>query len=292
MVDEETVGPPMSDVWEVGVNASISKERTGYPTQKPLKLLERVILSASNAGDVVLDPFCGCGTAVLSAQTHGRRWIGIDVAHLAIEIVEDRLRRDHGLARELHYTVNGEPHDAASAGRLAADNPWEFQRWAVAAIGAEHLGADGKMKMGGDRGIDGFIRFQDDPRGERSKRVLVSVKAGSTGPVHVRELRGVIERELAPVGVLVTLHPATAGMRREAAVAGTYRGEPRIQIISVEDFFGGKRPTFPGENRSRVSSRPPPAILSAAEDVPSSRRPGIASVALPTRSGRRGGRVP
>ena len=265
--DTETAGPPLSDVWEVGVIAPIAKERMGYPTQKPEALLERVIRASSNEGDVVLDPFCGCGTAVVVAQKLGRKWIGIDITHLAIDIVKERLEAICPGRGDI-YAVIGEPGDIESARRLADEDPEEFQRWAVPFIGARHAGdgpGAGKFKRGADRGIDGTIRFQDD-QAEPSKKVIVSIKAGKhLGPAMVRDLRGTMDREGAPIGVLLTMYDPTKEMWLEATRAGAWssatfnsdREYQRIQIITIAEAFGGKRPQFPGEDRTRRSSRPP-----------------------------------
>lgn len=265
VIDEETQGPPLSDVWDIGVIAPISKERTGYPTQKPLALLERVILSCSNPGDVVLDPFCGCGTTISAAQKFGRRWIGIDVTYLAIEIIKNRLAAS--FPGEDLYREYGAPTDLEGARQLAETDPLEFQRWVVPVIGAQHAGEDAKLKLGPDRGIDGYIRFQDDPTG-KSKRVLISVKSGGTGPRDVRDLRGTMEREGAPIGVMVTLQPPTREMRLEAARAGAWsspvfdphREFDRIQFLTIAEILKGARPSYPGQTKLGRSTPPPAAV--------------------------------
>jgi DNA modification methylase len=264
-------GKPLDDVWvDIPPVNSQANERIGYPTQKPVALLERIISASSNAGDTVLDPFCGCGTTIEAAQKLGRKWVGIDITHLAIDIIKDRLE---ALApgRDDLYTVIGEPVDVESARKLAEEDPEEFQRWAVPFIGARHVGdgpGAGTFKRGRDRGIDGIVRFQDDPS-SASKRVIVSVKAGQRlNPAMVRDLRGTMEREGAPIGVLLTMYEPTKDMRLEAAQAGAWRSSTfnidreyqRIQIITIAEAFGGKRPMFPGEDRTRRSSRPPAAM--------------------------------
>lgn len=268
---DEQKGKPICDVWsDIAPLNSQAKERTGWSTQKPLALLERIISASSNPGDTVLDPFCGCGTTIEAAQKLGRKWIGIDITHLAIDIIKDRLET-LAPGRDDLYTVIGEPVDVESARKLAEEDPEEFQRWAVPFIGARHMGdgpGAGTFKRGRDRGVDGIIRFQDDPA-EPSKRIIVSVKAGQRlGPAMVRDLRGTMEREGAPIGVLLTMYEPTKDMRLEAAHAGAWRSKtfnidreyPRIQIITIAEAFGGKRPMFPGEDRTRRSSRPPAAI--------------------------------
>ena len=267
--NEETLGPPMSDVWEVGVIAASGKERVGYPTQKPEALLERVILASSRPGDVVLDPFCGCGTAVAVAERLERRWIGIDVTHLAIALVRNRL--DTGFpGREVHYEVQGEPVDVESARALAANDPQQFQWWALHLIGARPAGESaGKVgKKGRDRGIDGVIRFGDDRKSGRRQRALVSVKGGEDlAPAMVRDLRGAMEREDAPIAVLLTMYEPTREMRIEAASAGTWRpttsstdrGYPRIQLMTIQQAFAGMRVELPGEDRTHTAAPPAPA---------------------------------
>jgi len=280
VIDEETKGPPLCDVWDVGVIAPISKERTGYPTQKPLALLERVILSCSNPGDVVLDPFCGCGTTIAAAQKFGRRWIGIDVTYLAIEIIKKRLAESFP-GDEL-FREYGAPTDLAGAKRLAETDPLEFQRWVVPLIGAQHAGEDPtRMKLGADRGIDGYVRFQDDPSAN-SRRVLVSVKSGKVGAMMVRDLRGTMEREGAPIGVFVTMNQPTREMRLEAARAGTWRSDTfdthrefdRIQFLTIADVLGGARPHYPGQTKLGRSSRPPaiPDKVRPAAPIPGVRK--------------------
>jgi DNA modification methylase len=278
---DECEGVAVQDIWTDITLPSSSKERLGYPTQKPVALLERIIAASSHAGDTILDPFCGCGTTIEAAQKLGRKWIGIDITHLAIDIIKDRLEALHPNSNV--YAVIGEPGDVESARKLADEDPEEFQRWAVPFIGARHAGdgpGAGKFKRGADRGIDGTIRFQDDP-GEQSKRIIVSIKAGKhVGPGMVRDLRGTMEREGAPIGVLVTMYEPTKEMRLEATRAGAWRSAtfntdqeyPRIQIITIAEAFGGKRPRFPGEDRTRRSSRPPAPRIEAPLAAP----PGIA----------------
>lgn len=214
---------------------SFSKEKLGYATQKPIALLERIIEASSNRGDLVLDPFCGCGTAVHAAQKLGRRWIGIDVTHLAIALMRSRMERAFpGLA----FEVKGEPADVASARVLFDADPHQFQWWAVSLLRGQPAQPE---KKGGDRGVDGRLVFIDKPNGS-IKKVVISVKGGGTGPSDVRDLHGVCDREDA-LGVFVTLRPPTSEMRAAAASAGTYtspasgRVLPRIQIVTVEELL-------------------------------------------------------
>ncbi len=235
---QEMSGSAMNSIWtDIAPINSQAKERLGYATQKPLALLERIITASSKPGDIVLDPFCGCGTAVHAAQKLGRKWIGIDITHLAISLIR---RRMHDAFPRIKIHVVGEPVDLPGAQELAAKDPYQFQWWVLDRIDAQSVT---DKKKGMDRGIDGVIAFME--RGDR-KRVIVSVKAGSIGPQHVRDLKGVLEREKEPIGVLLSLKQPTREMKTEAAAAGTWRSEqwqknyPRIQLISASDLFNGK----------------------------------------------------
>ena len=222
--------------------SSQATERLGYPTQKPVALLERILSASSNEGDVVLDPFCGCGTTVHAAQKLGRQWIGIDVTHLAISLIEKRLKDAFpGVAFEVH----GVPKDASGAADLAKCDKYQFQWWAVSLVDA--IPFAGKKK-GADGGIDGLIYFKPD--GKTTERAIVSVKGGDTVSVAmVRDLKGVLDREKAPMGIFLSLMEPTKPMIAEAAAAGLYETEygrfPRLQILTVENLFAGKRPQIP-----------------------------------------------
>jgi DNA modification methylase len=244
---DESKGVPMQDWWDdIQMVRGIQKgERLGYATQKPLALLERIISASSNPGDVVLDPFCGCGTAVHAAHKLGRRWIGIDITHLAIGLIR---RRMQDAFPGIQIEVIGEPVDLGGARDLAQRDKYQFQWWALDRLGAQPV--SGKKK-GADRGIDGVIPFFAGPR-EDYKRAIVSVKGGEhVNVAMIRDLKGVLDREAEPVGILLTLAPATRDMITEAAAAGFYDSEfwkrkfPRVQIVTVEEMLGGKRPDIP-----------------------------------------------
>lgn len=210
-----------------------NQERIGYPTQKPLALLERIISASSNPGDVVLDPFCGCGTAVHAAERLGRAWIGIDITYLAIQVIEDRIKTWLPNAK---YTVQGIPKDEFAARKLAAMDPHTFQDWAVGRVGGQSRG------RGPDKGIDGEISFMRGPR--TYGHAIVSVKAGRhVGPDPIRVLKSVVEREGADMGVFICLEDPTADMRTEAATAKKIElpggARPRIQIVTVRDLIAG-----------------------------------------------------
>jgi DNA modification methylase len=270
LAELETTDAPLSDSWEVGIIAPIGKERTGYDTQKPEKLLERVIRSSSNEGDVVLDPFCGCGTAIAVAERWKRKWIGIDVTHLAINIIRDRLA-------SARFEVKGEPVDMEGAARLAGEDPHQFQWWILGRIGARP--ANQKRAKGADFGIDGEMFFRDSPAGPL-KRVVISVKDGDIQPAAVRDLIGAVQREDAAIGVLLTLGEPTQAMEVEAARAGFYESHlgrhPRIQIVTAAQVIDGRGVDAPVAQvgGSRKARRAPPR----REPM---RIPGLASTRVP-----------
>jgi len=209
----ESKGRTITNCWTDVLQAAGS-ESLGYPTQKPLALLARIITMSSNPGDVVLDPFCGCGTAIHAAQKLGRKWIGIDVTHLAISLIERRLK---DAFPGISFQVHGTPQDLDGARDLAARDKYQFQWWAISLIDAQPYGG---KKKGADGGIDGLIYFRSDAK--TTERAIVSVKGGGVSVPMVRDLKGVLDREKAPIGVFLTLEPPTRPMEREAAAAGFY----------------------------------------------------------------------
>jgi site-specific DNA-methyltransferase (adenine-specific) len=226
-----TVGDIWTDIDRINQSA---KERLGYPTQKPVALLERIISASSNPGDLVLDPFCGCGTTVHAAEKLGRRWIGIDITHLAVALIQRRLRDAFGKALR-PYEVHGVPTDLAGAQDLARRDKHQFELWALSLLPNAQPWKGGRK--GADKGIDGVIYIQ--PEGRKAERCIVSVKGGKNVSVAmIRDLKGVMEREKAPMGVFVTLAPPTGPMQTEAAAAGvidTHFGKlPRLQIATIE----------------------------------------------------------
>lgn len=256
--EEESPGVPMGDVWDISIIAPVAKERLGYPTQKPEALLERVIRASSNEGHVVLDPFCGCGTAVAVSERLKRNWIGIDITHLAVGLIKYRMAA--AFDGKAQFDVIGEPTSLAAAEQLATENPYQFQWWFVGRI----LGRPAEQKKGKDRGIDGRLYFQDEPG--NTKQIILSVKAGKTGPAHVRDLRGVVEREAgqgAVMGALLTLQEPTREMEKEAASCGFYTSpwgtrHPRVQILTAEQLLAGQGLSYPSPahtNRSVLKAR-------------------------------------
>lgn len=238
---DEMPGVALQNNWD-DIKPASGKEFLGYPTQKPLALLERIISASSNVGDVVLDPFCGCGTAVHAAQKLNRKWIGIDITHLAIDLIENRLRKAFpGIA----FRVHGVPQDLGGARNLAARDKYEFQKWIVAKAGGKPFRSG---KKGMDRGIDGYLRFQDANR--VWQHGVISVKGGdNVGPTMIRDLKGTMERDNAALGLFLTLTPPSREMIKEAASAGFYEtgGQrvPRLQILTAEDLFEGKKAQTP-----------------------------------------------
>jgi site-specific DNA-methyltransferase (adenine-specific) len=239
---DEQQGIPLGDFWD-DIPIAAGHERLGYPTQKPLALLERIISASSNEGDVVLDPFCGCGTAVHAAQKLGRQWIGIDITHLAISLIEKRLK---DAFPGIQFEVHGTPKDLASAEDLALRDKYQFQWWAVSMVDALPFGG---KKKGADGGIDGIIYFKPD--GKRTEKALVSVKGGGSVSVNmIRDLHSAMEREKAPIGVFISAAMPTRPMETEAAAVGRFEDEwgrtyPRLQIITLAELFQGKKPDIP-----------------------------------------------
>ena len=250
---DEQRGRHLGDVWtDIPPLNSQAQERLGYQTQKPLALLDRIIKASSPLNGVVLDPFCGCGTAIHAAQKLGRAWIGIDVTHLAISLIERRLKDAFpGIA----FDVHGTPKDLDGARDLALRDKYQFQWWAISLIDAQPFG--GKRK-GADGGIDGLIYFRSDAK--TTERAIVSVKGGGVSVPMVRDLKGVMDREKAPIGVFLTLAPPTRPMETEAASAGFYelggRQYPRLQIITIEQALKGMKPAIPLVDTGAAFKRP------------------------------------
>lgn len=240
---DESRGVPVQDMWsDISSLSGAHTERLGYPTQKPLALLERIISASSNPGDVVLDPFAGCGTTVAAAQKLGRRWIGIDITHLSIALLKYRLE---AMYPGITFNIVGEPEDLADARQLAHDDRYQFQWWALSLVRAKPLGGqEGSRegKKGSDKGIDGVINFIDDSTG-KPKRVLIQVKSGHVKSGDIRDLRGTVEREGAATGVFITLEAPSKDMTTEALKAGYYHSPgwgkdyPRIQILTIEQLL-------------------------------------------------------
>jgi len=240
---DEMPGVPASCIWhDIKPIQAQAAERLGYPTQKPEALLERIIKASSNEGDIVLDPFCGCGTAIIAAQRFGRRWLGIDITQAAIVTIKARLADAFGA--EAQYQVIGEPTTVPDAAALAEQDPYQFQWWALGLVGARPT----EQKKGADKGIDGRLFYRDNP-GEPEKQIILSVKAGKPQVSHVRDLRGVIDREKAQIGVLITMQEPTGPMVSEAASAGftlsPWGKHPRLQILTIAELLAGRKVDYP-----------------------------------------------
>jgi DNA modification methylase len=239
----------MKDVWEIPAIGSADRERLGYPTQKPEELLERIINCSTKEGDFILDPFCGCGTTVAVAERLKRRWVGIDISMLAVNVIMDRMRTQYP---KIRIQTDGIPMDFAGAASLAEKDKFAFQNWAITLIGA--YPPTGEARKGADRGIDGLILFHEpasfNTPTPRLRKVIVQAKGGGTGRKDIATLKGDMDREDAPLGVLMTLHEPTAEMKREAALAGEYHYSdatvfPKVQILSLKDWFDGRKPHLP-----------------------------------------------
>ena len=235
-------------------------ERLYYPTQKPLGLLERIIAASSNEGDVVLDPFCGCGTAVAAAEKLKRRWMGIDITHLSVALMKNRLKTAYNIVPGRDYEVVGEPADVGSARALAEQDRYQFQFWAMSLLEAFPRE---ESRRGADRGIDGVLHFIDGPR-RSTRKAIVQVKSGKVSSPLIRDLKGTVDREKAALGLFITLEDPTRDMRTEAVSAGFYHSEvwqrdyPKIQIRTIEDLLTGNTFDLP----------PHPSMYQPAQRVP------------------------
>ena len=252
---DETPGSPLGSNWtDIAPINSQATERLGYPTQKPLALLERIIAASSNEGDVVLDPFCGCGTAVVAAQKLGRQWCGIDITSLSVTLMRQRLADSFP---EVYPSpgdvpVIGLPKDLAGARMLAGLDKYDFQFWALTLVGAHPPG--GTKKKGADRGVDGEILWRD---GEgKLQKAVVSVKGGhGVSDTQLKDLITTVDAEKAVVGLFISLAEPTKPMRNRAAQAGDYTMAgttakyPRIQMLTIEELLAGKRPDLPKSSR-------------------------------------------
>jgi hypothetical protein len=273
----ETPGPPLSDVWEVGVIAAIGRERLGYPTQKPEALLERVLLASTDAGDVVLDPFCGAGTTIAVAARLGRRWIGIDTSHLALGLVKHRLAA--ALGPDLRYDVHGEPACVEDARRLAARDPRQFAYWLLGCVGARPV----DRKLDPKSGVDGRLPLRrGGGRRALAEQVLLAVDTGAPSAARVRALDRALEREQAEMGALLALEPPSAEAERLAAAAGWYapaeRRYPRLQILTAAQILAGARIAAP---------EAPASAAPRAVSTENGAGPGLAKAIAAARAGER-----
>lgn len=246
-------GVPLQDVWtDVDAINSQAKERLGYPTQKPVDLLSRIIKASTNPGDVVFDPFCGCGTTVYAAHETERSWIGCDIAILAINLIKEVLRERYRLLEDNHFTVDGIPASVEQAVELFKHDPFQFQHWAV-----EKAGGFPMQKKVADRGIDGRLYYE---AGNELRSMVISVKGGNIRPTDLRDLRGVLEREQgAELAGFISLKEPTKAMIREAAEAGQLEYKDvsydRIQLLTVKQILEEKREfSTPTKIGSRIAT--------------------------------------
>ncbi len=253
---DEMPGVELQDLWtDIQPLQSQSSERLGYPTQKPVELLERIVEASSNPGDVVLDPFCGCGTAIAAAQKLGRKWLGIDITHLSIALQKYRLQ---DMFPDAEFQVIGEPTSISGAAQLASEDRYQFQWWALSLVKAKPLGGEAGSrsgKKGSDKGIDGVINFLES--GDKSaKRVLIQVKSGKVKSGDIRDLVGTVEREKAAIGVFITLEAPSKDMVTEAVSAGYYQSPTwdknyaKIQILTIDELLHGKAIEMPPQYRT------------------------------------------
>jgi SAM-dependent methyltransferase len=270
---DEQPGRLIGDVWtDINILNSQAAERLGYPTQKPEALLDRIISASSGEGDIVLDPFCGCGTTIAVAQRLKRQWIGIDITHLAINLIRHRLRDAFGDEVTKTFKVIGEPVSVPDAEVLAASDPYQFQWWALGLVGARPA----EQKKGADKGIDGRLYFHDEGQ---TRQIVFSVKAGHVTVAHLRDLRGVLDREQAQIGVLISLEGPTKQMRTEAAGAGFYESPtwgkkyPRLQLLTVAELLAGKGVAYPPSRQVNVTYKRAPRVKERTEQLPLAAEP-------------------
>ena len=259
-------GVPIPDIWafqpytrgtvfgtDAGIDEDVrwlsprDRERLGYQTQKPEALLERIIKASSKEGDVVFDPFCGCGTTITVANRLNRKWIGIDITHLAINLIKSRLKDMFASYAKKDYQVIGEPEDLAGAKQLASENRYQFQWWALSLVEGARPYRD--KKKGADTGIDGFLYFADEK--DKVKKAIIQVKSGNISVKDIRDLGHVIDREEAPIGIFITLDRPTSPMEKEAVIKGFYKSITlnksfsRLQILTIEQLLSGVSPETP-----------------------------------------------
>lgn len=248
---DEQKGRPVQVLWDdINPINSQAKERLGYPTQKPEALLERIIRASSKTGDTILDPFCGCGTAVAVAERLNRKWIGIDITHLAVALMKHRLKTSFDIEQGADYDVVGEPVDVGGARVLAEQDRYQFQFWALSLLGAR---PQGQVRRGADGGVDGVINFINGPR-RSTKKAVVQVKSGRVSVAHIRDLKGVMARENAELGLFITLDTPTRAMVAEAVSAGFYHSKlwhnnyPRVQIRTIAELLQGNEFELPSNS--------------------------------------------
>lgn len=250
---DEMEGEIITDIWDDiehlhGSNA----ETLGYPTQKPIALLHRVISAASDEGDTVLDPFCGCGTTIAAAEQLHRKWIGIDITFLSVALIKKRIKEHYP---DCKFDVVGEPRSSEDARALFEQSPFQFEAWAVTLLGGQPF----KSQGGGDGGIDGLLYFMDYE--SNYHKIIIEAKGGQYSPRDIRSLAAAMAREQAPLGILVALRPPTSGMRRDATAMGTWtlpghdKKYPVLQICTIDELLSGNWPLIPETGSTLKKSR-------------------------------------
>ncbi len=232
-------GKVPEDWWADVPSLTNQRERLGYPTQKPVALLERILKASSNPGDVVLDPFCGCGTTIHAAQNLGRQWIGVDICVNACKVIEQRLRNHFdSLWSEIDFI--GFPKTRDDARVLANLDAFRFERWAASLVD----GMEFNKRQRGDGGIDGWGRLAI--RKGRFIDLVSQVKGGGTGPGDVQAFNGARQQADADLGIFTCFEErVTPRMRDAAASTGRFMDVPRVQIYTVDDYFEGRVPKLP-----------------------------------------------
>jgi DNA modification methylase len=248
---DEAEGKPLQNIWtDIPRIGNTSKERLGYQTQKPIRLLDRIIQASSNEGDMVFDPFCGCGTTIYAAEKLGRKWIGCDIAILAVRLVADTLHSRYQLEDGRDYEITGVPVSEEQALDLFRRDPFQFEHWAV-----ERVGGFPNQKQVADKGIDGRIYFETLD-GMRS--MILSVKGGHVAPTHIRDLVGVLGHDEAVMAGFISNREPTNGMRQAAAGAGMFEygneSYPRVQFLTINDLFEGRELRTPTKVKAKVKS--------------------------------------
>ena len=233
-----SAGVRQDDVWDI---ARVAPVKQIYPTEKPLRLLKRIVNVSSNPGDVVLDPFCGCGTTIHAAHLIGRQWVGIDVCVTACQTIEKRMREHFdSLWDDVEFV--GMPKTANDAKTLASMDKFRFERWAVSLV--DGMEANPRNRQRGDGGIDGRGRLAI--RKGRFIDMISQAKGGSTNPSDVRDLIGTRQKSKADIGIFTCFEDrVTRGMRDTAASVGRFMDVPAVQIYTIEDFFAGRKPEMP-----------------------------------------------
>lgn len=240
------LGKVPEDWWPMNILNANDPERLGYPTQKPERILDRIIKASSDKGNIILDPFCGCGTTISVAQKLKRKWIGIDITHLSINLIKKRLLDQYKIKPKIDYKVIGEPEDLDGAKELALQNRYQFQWWALSLIGARPYGG---KKKGKDTGIDGFLYINEGR--DEIKKIIIQVKSGKVKSGDIRDLGHVIDREDAILGIFITLEKPTRDMIKESTTKDFYEFPfnkqkfQKIQIITIEELLSGKSPNIP-----------------------------------------------